>query len=320
MPLIQAAAHAVLPPGPPFSTGHEYQDLGPGLSRQAGNTGAARRTHLARLRAQVRDLESGAGHGTGQGRSRRVLPFGLAALDRHLPGGGLPLAGLHEIEGERLEWDDGAATGFCLAILARLLAAESRGAVLWAAPWRDLYAPGLAAFGVDPGRLILVCAAREAEVLWALEEGLRCADLAAVVGEADGLDRTAGRRLQLAAESAGRPALVLRRGLRPRGSARHAGGAASSRLPSGALSRWRIAPAPSARVVCPAGQALDGRAAARLPGQARWAVELLRCRGAAPGHWDLEWDDATGGFALAAPVRDRALAAPAEAGGLRRAG
>jgi len=266
------------------------------------------RARLERLRAEIRALEA-APEG-----ERRVLPLGIAALDRHLPGGGLPLAGLHEIAGERAEWDDGAATGFCLALLARLLSAERQGAVLWVARWRDLYAPGLAAFGLDPGRLILVRAGGEADVLWALEEGLRCADLAAVVGEADALDRAAGRRLQLAAEAGGRPAFVLRRGLRP---ACHVG---RGGIPSGALSRWRVAPAPSARVACLAGQVLTGEPAARLPGRARWAVELLRCRGTAPGQWDLEWDDATGGFALAAALRDRPLAPPSWSRGARRAG
>jgi protein ImuA len=299
----------------------EYQCIGlDGSDCVQGDGGRpdGRRAHLAALRARVRALEQGAAEGSAA--DWRVLPLGAADLDRHLPGGGLPLAGLHEIEGLRAEWDDGAATGFCLGLLARLFAVgcgESRGPqgpsgpVLWVSRWRDLYAPGLAAFGLDPGRLILVRATRETDVLWAVEEGLRCAELSAVVGEAEALDRTAGRRLQLAAEAGGIPAFVLHRRLGP---------ARQGVAPSGALTRWRVAPAPAAHVVCPAGRPLHGAAADRLPGRARWAVELLRCRGAGPGQWDLEWNDATGRFDLAAALRDRPLAPPAAAFGVRRAG
>ncbi len=242
---------------------------------------------LAGLRARVRAIERGAAYG---GLRRRVAPLGAAGLDTHLPGGGLPLGGLHEIEGGRAEWDDGAATGFCAGLLARLLDAvperrRDHKPVLWVSPWRDLYAPGLRAFGLDPGRLIQVRAGGEAEVLWAMEEGLRCARLAAVVGEVETLERGPGRRLQLAAEAAGVTAFALRRGLRP---ARPARAGASA-----AITRWRVE---AAAFAAGAGQS---------PARPRWRVELLRCRGAAPGQWCLEWDDAAGGFAVAAALRDR---------------
>ncbi len=269
--------------------------------------------NLAGLRARVRAIERGAAYG---GLRRRVAPLGAAGLDAHLPGGGLPLGGLHEIEGGRAEWDDGAATGFCVALLARLLAAgpERRGdnkPVLWVSPWRDLYAPGLRAFGLDPGRLIQVRAgagAAGAEVLWAMEEGLRCARLAAVVGELDTLERSAGRRLQLAAEASGVTAFALRRGLRPVRPAR-AGASA-------AVTRWRVEAEAMSN-----GPGMPGaRDWGRSPERPRWRVELLRCRGAAPGQWCLEWDDAAGGFAVAAALRDRspALGAGRPGGGADR--
>lgn len=242
---------------------------------------------IAALRADIRRLEHG-------GRSLQALPLGLPALDDRLPGGGLPLACLHEIEGARPEWDDGAATGFCLLLLARLLAARP-GPLLWVAGRGDLYAPGLAALGVDPDRLILVQTRGEAELLWAMEEGLRCPRLAAVVGETGGLDRRAGRRLQLAAEG-GVTAFALARRF-----------AAARREPSAAVTRWRVSAAPSAPLA-------DGI------GRPCWQVELLRCRGAAPGSWrltaplagywaeELEDDgDAAGGVAVAAALRDGAL-------------
>ena len=142
---------------------------------------------LEALRARLRALERGAGRS-----ALRALPLGPAALDDRLPGGGLSLSGLHEIAGERAEWDDGAAAGFLAALLAKLAAARP-GPILWVASRLDLYGLGLARFGLAPGRLILARAGGDAEALWAVEEGLRSGALAAVVGEVAALERTAGR-------------------------------------------------------------------------------------------------------------------------------
>ena len=212
---------------------------------------------------------------------RPALALGIPAVDTAL-GGGLATGCLHEVlAGPDGGSGDAAATGFGLALLARLLGGDTRPA-LWCARRIDLYGPGLAAFGLDPGRLILLEAAKPAELLWAMEEGLRCPGLAAVVAELDGLDLTAGRRLQLAAEAGGATGLVL---------GRRAGGA------SAATRRWRVTPRPAA-----------GMAAG---GSARWHVELLRCRGGRPRDWEMEWHDGTGDLALAAALRDRPAAAPA---------
>jgi len=251
---------------------------------------------LHALRARVRVLERGAGRGR-----LKVVPLGLPALDGHLPGGGLPLGALHQVEAARAEWDDGAMTGFCLGLIARLSQAVA-GPVLWVARRPDLYGPGLLALGVDPGRLILVRAQGDQEVCWALEEGLRCPALAAVVGEVAEPERSAGRRLQLAAEAGGITAFLLRRRLQPRRRAEP---------PSAAMTHWRVSAAPSGEVPPELPPRLSG--SPRLPsppgllGPPRWRVELLRCRGAAPGCFVVEGDDETGGFALATALRDGPL-------------
>ena len=244
-----------------------------------------------------------------------IMPLGVPAIDAHLPGGGLRLAGLHEIAGARDEWDDAVVAGFCLALLDRLAAVRgqtgegsSAGPVLWAARRADLYGPGVAGLmgarvgpaksektgGFHPGRLILVRARRDADVFWALEEGLRApaGALSAVVGEAAEPDDTAMRRLQLAAETAGRPCFLLRRRL-------FAGRAPG---PATAHTRWRVGALPSEETRSETGLAGGLNS---LPGRPRWRLDLLRCRGAAPGSFTVEWNDAAGGFDLAAPVRDR---------------
>ena len=68
---------------------------------------------LTALREQIGQIERPARHG--------VLPFGIAAIDRALPGGGLALGAVHEILGQGGDEEDGAAVaGFVAGILARL--------------------------------------------------------------------------------------------------------------------------------------------------------------------------------------------------------
>jgi protein ImuA len=229
-------------------------------------------------------------------RRHGVLPFGVEAIDRALPEGGLALGALHEILGAGPDEEDGAAAaGFAAGIAGRL----DRGIVLWAAKRADLYGPGLAEYGLDPARIVLVRTARDDDILWALEEGLRASNspggIAAVIGEVGRLPMVAGRRLQLAAERSGITAFLLRRW-------RNGGEAAAEReRPSAALTRWRVAALPSLpNELIGAGEPGIGRK--------RWRVDLLRCRGARPASWQLEVADATGALSLSAALADRPAA------------
>jgi protein ImuA len=254
------------------------------------------RVLLPELRERIRRLERPAEaiHG--------VLPFGIAAIDRALPGGGLARGVLHEILGVGGDEEDGAlAAAFVSFILGRLgphptpppLTGEGMGGgmVLWCLPRPNLYGPGLAAHGLDPGCLVLVRAPRDADILWAMEEGLRAPGILAVVGEVGALSAVASRRLQLAAERSGIIAFLLRRW-------RDGSQAARERaLPNAAVTRWRIAAMPS--------RALQNEHGV---GHTRWRVELLRCRGGEPACWEVEVADATGHVSLAAALADRPAA------------
>jgi protein ImuA len=240
---------------------------------------ASRHAALAGLKAQIQRIERGRGDLV-----PAVLPL-APALDAELPLRGLALKRVHEIAaaGER---EAGAATGFLFALLGRLLRTES-GPVMWCARQPDLYAPALAAMGLDPARLILVRVRNETDRLWAFEEGLRTKGLAAVVCELEKpLDLAGSRRLQLAAES-GSTGFALR--LDGQAVAGGLGGASAMET------RWRIASAPSTP---PADDPL-------APGLPCWSVFLDRCRGGRPGHWLMEWNDATGDLTVAAPLRHR---------------
>jgi protein ImuA len=235
-------------------------------------------------------------------RRHGVLPFGVAALDRALPGGGLALGALHEIQGVDGDEEDGAAAaGFAASIAGRIVRQGNGGLVLWCLKRGDLYGPGLAEHGLDPARIVTVRAPRDDDILWVLEEGLRASDaaggIAAVVGEIGRLPMVAGRRLQLAAERSGVTALLLRRW-------RTGAEAEAERgRPSAALTRWRVAAIPS----------LPPREFGEEPGLGtlRCQVELLRCRGAMAawdGAWELEVADATGLVSLSAELADRPAA------------
>ncbi|TWB34121.1 protein ImuA [Nitrospirillum viridazoti] len=240
---------------------------------------------LAVLREQVRAVEA---PGTGRG----VVPLGVPAVDAHLPaagpgeGGahGLPRAALHEVVAAG-DLDAGAATAFT-ALLAVRLAEQVRGPILWMTRAPDLYAPGLDAQGVGPGRLVVVHAACEVDLLWAMEEALRCPRVGAVVGEAGGLDLTASRRLHLAAETGGVPGLLLRlnagkggamKGLKGAGRGGGRGSGRGDTQATAAVTRWQVGTAPIYA---------DDSAASAFTGPA-WRVELLRCRGGRPGAWTL---------------------------------
>ena len=220
--------------------------------------GRAPPARLAELRRYLAEME-------GLGKTAPILPFGLAALDAALPWGGVPLAVLHEIEGDATSGEnDAAATAFLAGILARLAPAKP---VLWCMQTPDLHPPGLAQAGLMAQRLLLVRTSDERETLWAMEEGLRSRVLAAVVGEVGTLSMTASRRLQLAAEASGVTGFVLHR----------CGGTAAA---SAAVTRWRVTGLPAVPVAGEPGI-----------GQSRWRVALLRCRGGVPAAWDMEVGD-----------------------------
>lgn len=194
---------------------------------------------------------------------------GHAGLDVAL-GGGFARGRLHELFAA--EGDAGAAAGFAAMLAVR--AARPGTALLWLRTERAearsgaLYAPGLAMLGIDPERLLFAVLADDVALLKAAADALRCAALGAVVIECWGaprsLDLTATRRLAVAAEASGVPALMLRLAAEP--------------MPSAAETRWRVIPALSA--------ALEANA----PGHSALDLELLRHRaGPAGARWRVEW-------------------------------
>lgn len=114
-------------------------------------------------------------------------------------------------------------------------------------------------------RLIHVATKTPEDALFALEEGLRCRDLAFVLGEVAGNPRalsfTASRRLSLVAERHGTPLWLVR--------------IDAAQDLSSARQRWQARAAPS----------LPPRWNAHAPGLPAWQADLFRARSHPPGQW-----------------------------------
>jgi protein ImuA len=230
--------------------------------------------------------------------SQVKLSFDLAALDCHLPNGGLARGALHEVV-PATQAALPAACGFIVAVLARFISPPPPGPRLRAPEWRRekkimvvmpdhgsrqcgrLSGHGLNALGFDPTRVILVETANRHDSLWALLEALRSGAPQAVIGMIDRLDLKTSQKLHLAATDAGLPLFLLR---------------PSQTLESSAAStRWRI------------GTAAAGRDRFGSYTRARWHLQLERCRNGRPGEWVVEYDHVAHRFSLVAALADQTL-------------
>lgn len=129
-----------------------------------------------------------------------TLPTGFSELDRALPGGGWPRAGITEIVVDRYGIGELALLMPALAFLSRPQAGADGWLVLISPPLIP-YAPALQRYGIDLNRLLLVHARTDQKkTLWATEQAIRSRSSAAVLAWLPAADTTVLRRLQLGAE------------------------------------------------------------------------------------------------------------------------
>ena len=232
---------------------------------------------LTELRQRLQALHRPAGLADDPG----SLPLGVEPIDAAL-GGGLTRGALHEIAAPG-EAHLATATGFATGLVSTQ---EKR--LVWLAEDMALgesgvpYGPGLMDFAFAPERLLTVAAAHTRDLLWAMEEALRCHAVGAVIGELrhGALDMVAVRRLSLAAAESGALALLVR--------------ASPVDDASTAATRWIVGAAPGG------------------DRHARFAAQLVRNRRGPLGAWILQWSDdderfhlATHAQPVAAPAVDR---------------
>lgn len=189
-----------------------------------------------------------------------ALPVGIDAIDAVL-GGGLARGALHEVAAAS-EAHVTAMNGFALGITG------ARKAV-WIGhdmAFTESGAPYLfTGFPLRPEHVLVINVARTRDLLWAMEEALRCRAVTAVIGELrhQPIDAVAARRLSLAAADHNSLALLLR--------------ASPARSTSTAATRWIVEAARS--------RPLFG------PGSPRWRAQLTRNRHGPNGEWIVEWSN-----------------------------
>lgn len=139
-------------------------------------------------------------------RGKATVSSGAPVLDAQLPGGGWPTGVMVEVlqrSPGRHVWQ------LLLPALARTIQEKDGPIVLIAAPWRP-FGPSLTAQGVRPERLLCIQPDQRAARLWAAEQALRCAQVAAVLAWLPEARNEDLRRLHLAAQQHDRLLFVFR--------------------------------------------------------------------------------------------------------------
>jgi protein ImuA len=254
------------------------------------------------LTARAESVERGEKHPAEFAQVSSTWTLGVPEVDALLGAEGLEIAGMHEIKPALFEsgssWAAGAAAAFlfALALGTRRTALPDLNrnqsafilccrAAATANELGQIYGPGLRTLGLDPDRFFMAEPAKEADVLWVMEEGLRSESLALVLGSVQSIPLTSARRLSLAAAAHRTPCLLL---THPR-----------SEAVGSTVTRWRVGSHPAAP------HPFDERA----PGKPRFALRLERCRsrpiptGALP--FVVEWCDETHSFRMVSHLADR---------------
>ncbi|MBK0379726.1 ImuA family protein [Mucilaginibacter segetis] len=188
--------------------------------------------------------------------------FGLDDIENNFPNKIFPTATVHEMVCENTEQAT-TCIGFVSALLAVLM--QTGGVCLWISLSDNVYPTALKAFGIEPDKIIFVKLSKDKDVLWVMEEALKCVGLVAVIGELSDIDFKQSRRLQLAVEQSRVTGFIMRNKYDKMGS-------------TACAARWQIKPLLS--------EPIDGLPGLGFP---RWQVELLRARNGKPGSWILEW-------------------------------
>jgi protein ImuA len=190
------------------------------------------------------------------------IDLGLGAINDAFPHKTFPIGAIHEFV--NYGFPSAAATaGFISGLLSGLM--KGGGAVLWISASRFVFPPALKTFGIEPDRIIFIDRLNERDILWTMEEALKCKGLAAVIGEIPELNFTTSRRFQLAVEQSRVTGFITR--MNPR-----------NLITNACVSRWTIKSLPT--------YSDDGLPGLGFP---RWQVDLLKIRNGKPGSWQMEW-------------------------------
>jgi len=192
------------------------------------------------------------------------IKVSLGSIDNSFPDHNFPVAATHEFLVDREE-NFSATSGFVSHIISELM--KRNGICIWIKSSANVFPPALKLFGVDPDKIVFIHVKRQKEILWVMEEALRCDGLAAVVGEISEINFNESRRFKLAVEKSRVTGFVIRN--KPRNVNITA-----------CVSRWRIS-------------SVSSESKNNLPGVGfpRWNIELLKIRNGKPGKWKMEYSN-----------------------------
>ena len=152
---------------------------------------------IERLRNRIRKVETAS-----RVDDEARISSGCVAIDRLLPGGGYQ-------RGALVQWLTGGGQGadYLSLLLARQACADG-GALVVFDPLNQFFPPAAAAVGINLDNLIILRTDQanqelETDLLWSIDQSLRCPAVAAVWGPLDHIDERWFRRFQLSAESSG---------------------------------------------------------------------------------------------------------------------
>jgi protein ImuA len=139
------------------------------------------------------------------------------------------------------------------------------GVAVWIGSSQKIFPPALKLFNVEPDQIIFIDTKNKRDLLWLVEETLKCEGLAAVVAEVPEVSFTASRRLQLAVEQSRVTGFLIRNNLRNINT-------------NACTARWKISSNPS--------NITDEMPGIGFP---VWNIELLKVRNGKPGTWQMQW-------------------------------
>ncbi len=190
--------------------------------------------------------------------------FGLGIINYAFPNHCFPVGAIHEFICSGNE-KKAAADGFITCLVSAVL--KNNSPIIWIGFSQKIFPPALMMFGISPDKIIFINVKNRKEVLWVMEESLKCEGIAAVIGELKEISFTESRRLQLAVEQSRVTGFIIRNNPVNKGI-------------NACVSRWEISHAASINE--------DGLPGVGFP---RWNVSLLKIRNGKPGYWTLEWSE-----------------------------
>jgi len=190
------------------------------------------------------------------------ISLGFRPIEVAFPNAIFPVGCMHEFLSTSQE-NTASTNGFIAALLSKLM--QLQGAAIWISTSCTLFPSALKGFNIDPDKIIFVDLKKEKDVLYTIEEALKCNRITSVIGEIKNISFKESRRLQLAAEQSRVTGFLIRNQHRIINTI-------------ACVSRWRIT-------------SLRSELSEGVPGVGfpRWNVELLKVRNGKPGNWKIEY-------------------------------